>query len=92
MTSVRYSVDGGAWNFSIHRQAEAALDSKLCTEETHVAMPNTSTIGNSFRWLLVEAEHTENMFIMANAYSIILQQILCIYLVTKDTILVFISF
>ena len=34
MTSVRYSVDGGAWNFSIHSSEDTSLGSSLCTADT----------------------------------------------------------
>ena len=43
MTSIRYSVDGGAWNFSIQSIDDTSFGSNLCTADTDVAMPNTTT-------------------------------------------------
>ena len=43
MTSVRYSVDGGAWNFSIKSSDDTSFGSNLCAADTDVAIPNTTT-------------------------------------------------
>ena len=52
MVVVRYSDDGGAWNFSMLSREATVYGSNLCTTLTEVAMPNTSTRGRNVTWFL----------------------------------------
>ena len=52
MVVVRYSDDGGAWNFSMLSSEDTVYGSNLCTTLTEVAMPNTSTRGRNVTWFL----------------------------------------
>lgn len=52
MTRVRYSVEGGAWNFSMHNKDETSFGSRRCIADTEVAIPNINTRGNCSRYVL----------------------------------------
>jgi len=52
MTSVRYSVEGGAWNFSMHRSDDTSLGSSRWMADTDVAIPNMNTTGSWVMYVL----------------------------------------